>query len=172
MQWSLFSNEVEMKKLSLFIIAILIIGCSPTVQTSSTQQGPKESTGALSGMIIGGALANDMAGDSRNKSLATVLGAFVGGVIGQNIGAQLDERDRLLAGEAYNTALEYNPTDKAAEWRNPDTGNYGRVIPVTTYRQNGRYCREFTQEIFVGGQKQTGYGRACRQPDGSWEIVG
>ena len=25
--------------------------------------------------------------------------------------------------------------------------------------------------IFIGGQKQTGYGRACRQPDGSWEIV-
>ena len=58
------------------------------------------------------------------------------------------------------------------EWRNPDTGNYGRIVPVTTYRQNGRYCREFTQEIFIGGQKQTGYGRACRQPDGSWEIVG
>ena len=96
----------------------------------------------------------------------------MGGVIGQNIGAQLDERDRLLAGEAYNTALEYNATDKAAEWRNPDTGNYGRVIPVATYRQNGRYCREFTQEIFIGGEKQTGYGRACRQPDGSWEIIG
>ena len=82
-----------MKKLSLLIIVILITGCSPTVQTSSTQQGPKESAGAISGMIIGGALANDMAGDSRNKSLATVLGAFVGGVIGQNIGAQLDERE-------------------------------------------------------------------------------
>ena len=26
--------------------------------------------------------------------------------------------------------------------------------------------------FFIGGQKQTGYGRACRQPDGSWEIVG
>jgi len=37
---------------------------------------------------------------------------------------------------------------------------------------NGRYCREFTQEIFIGGEKKTGYGRACRQPDGSWEIVG
>ena len=161
-----------MKKLSLLIIAVLITSCAPTVQTTSSSQGPKESTGAISGMIIGGALANDMAGESKNKALATVLGAFVGGVIGQNIGAQLDERDRLLAGEAYNTALEFNPTDKAAEWRNPDTGNYGRIIPVTTYRQNGRYCREFTQEIFVGGQKQTGYGRACRQPDGSWEIVG
>ena len=161
-----------MKKFSLITLAVLLTGCAANVQTNSTQQGPKESAGAISGMIIGGALANDMAGDSKNKSLATVLGAFVGGVIGQNIGAQLDERDRLLAGEAYNTALEYNPTDKAAEWRNPDSGNYGRVIPVATYRQKGRYCREFTQEIFIGGEKQTGYGRACRQPDGSWEIVG
>ena len=161
-----------MKKVSFFTVVILLSGCAANVQTNSTQQGPKESAGAISGMIIGGALANDMAGSSKNKSLATVLGAFVGGVIGQNIGAQLDERDRLLAGEAYNTALEYNATDKAAEWRNPDTGNYGRVIPVATYRQNGRYCREFTQEIFIGGEKQTGYGRACRQPDGSWEIIG
>ena len=161
-----------MKKSILFTLVVLLSACAANVQTSSSQQGPKESVGALSGMVIGGALANDMAGDSRNKSLATVLGAFVGGVIGQNIGAQLDERDRLLAGEAYSTALEYNPTDKAAEWRNPDSGNYGRVIPVATYRQNGRYCREFTQEIFIGGEKQTGYGRACRQPDGSWEIVG
>ena len=161
-----------MKKFSLVTLVVLLSACAANVQTNSTQQGPKESAGAISGMIIGGALANDMAGDSRNKSLATVLGAFVGGVIGQNIGAQLDERDRLLAGEAYNTALEYNATDKAAEWRNPDTGNYGRVIPVATYRQNGRYCREFTQEIFIGGEKQTGYGRACRQPDGSWEIIG
>ena len=102
-------------KIIVVLAIALIAGCSPTVQTSSNQQGPKESAGALSGMVIGGALANDMAGDSRNKSLATVLGAFVGGVIGQNIGAQLDERDRLLAGEAYNTALEFNPTDKAAE---------------------------------------------------------
>ena len=107
-----------MKKINLLILAIFMSGCAANVQTSSSNQGPKESVAALSGMVIGGALANDMAGDSRNKSIATVLGAFVGGVIGQNIGAQLDERDRLLAGEAYNTALEYNATDKAAEWRN------------------------------------------------------
>ena len=87
-----------MKKLSIAVLAFVVSGCAANVQTSSSQQGPKESTGALSGMIIGGALANDMAGESKNKALATVLGAFVGGVVGQNIGAQLDERDRLLAG--------------------------------------------------------------------------
>ena len=159
-----------MKKLILAIPCISVLACAPNVDTSAS--GPKQTIGSLSGMVIGGALANDMADGSKNKGIATVLGAFVGGVIGQNIGAQLDERDRLLAGEAYTTALEYNPSDQAAEWRNPDSGNYGRVIPRSTYRQNGRYCREFTQEIFIGGEKQTGYGRACRQPDGSWEIIG
>ena len=68
-----------MKKLSFLILAFVLAGCASNVQTSSTQQGPKESAGAISGMIIGGALANDMAGNSKNKSLATVLGAFVGG---------------------------------------------------------------------------------------------
>ena len=161
-----------MLKTLIIPFLLLTVACAPTSEISSSNQGPKQTAGTLSGMVIGGALANDMAGDSKKKGIATILGAFVGGVIGQNIGAQLDERDRLLAGEAYNTALEYNPSDKAAEWKNPDTGNYGRVIPVNTYRQNGRYCREFTQEIFIGSQKQTGYGRACRQPDGSWEIIG
>ena len=160
------------KKFMLFFPVVFLFACAPNVEISSDQPGQKQKIGTLSGMIIGGALANDMAEGSKNKGIATILGAFVGGTIGQNIGALLDERDRLLAGEAYTTALEYNPSDKAAEWKNPDSGNYGRVIPVSTYRKNGRYCREFTQEIFIGGEKQTGYGRACRQPDGSWEIIG
>ena len=62
-----------MKKFSLLTLIVLLSGCAANVQTNSTQQGPKESAGAISGMIIGGALANDMAGDSRNKSLATVF---------------------------------------------------------------------------------------------------
>lgn len=34
-----------------------------------------------------------------------------------------------------------------------------------------RYCREYTKTIRVGGQLQSGYGTACMQPDGSWELV-
>jgi len=56
-----------MKKISLLIMAVFISGCAANVQTSSTQQGPKESTGAISGMIIGGALANDMAGGVKQS---------------------------------------------------------------------------------------------------------
>ncbi len=37
--------------------------------------------------------------------------------------------------------------------------------------EDGRYCREFQKEIVVGGRIRNGYGRACMQPDGSWEVV-
>ena len=35
----------------------------------------------------------------------------------------------------------------------------------------GRYCREFQQEVIVGGKVERAYGTACRQPDGAWEII-
>lgn len=33
------------------------------------------------------------------------------------------------------------------------------------------YCREYTKAVSVGGLPQQGYGTACMQPDGSWEMV-
>lgn len=32
-------------------------------------------------------------------------------------------------------------------------------------------CREYTDNIKVGGRIESGYGRACLQEDGSWRIV-
>lgn len=37
--------------------------------------------------------------------------------------------------------------------------------------QAREYCREYTKTIRVGGQMESGYGTACLQPDGAWEIV-
>lgn len=35
----------------------------------------------------------------------------------------------------------------------------------------GRYCREFQQKITIGGSTEQAYGTACRNHDGSWEVV-
>lgn len=35
----------------------------------------------------------------------------------------------------------------------------------------GRYCREYQSTLTVGGTVQSGYGTACLQPDGSWQVV-
>ena len=45
---------------------------------------------------------------------------------------------------------------------------------VTTTKQGtdaaGNQCREFQQEVTIGGQTEQAYGTACLQPDGSWKI--
>lgn len=46
---------------------------------------------------------------------------------------------------------------------------------VTTLRDghttDGQYCREFQQDVTIGGQTQQAYGTACQQPDGAWRVV-
>ena len=57
----------------------------------------------------------------------------------------------------------------------PITWNEGSASgSVTTTRVGqdaaGYECREFQQEVTIGGQTEQAYGTACLQPDGSWKI--
>ena len=141
----------------------LMSGCAGTYT--------KQDTGTALGALTGGALAYGLGQDSSKKELWTILGVGLGAVIGNNIGAQLDERDRLLAGQTLQHTLEQAPTNAVGSWNNPDSGNSGTVTPTVTRYTDGQPCREFTTTIDVGGQPQQGYGTACRQADGSWKIV-
>jgi surface antigen len=88
------------------------------------------------------------------------------------VGNLLDERDKKLAAETAQRAMETSPTGKSATWRNPDNGHYGTVTPVKTYQSaNGSYCREYQQTVTIDGKQENANGTACRQPDGSWKIV-
>ena len=66
--------------------------------------------------------------------------------------------------------METGADNTGGGWNNPNIGNSGTIVPTQTIVSNGQPCREFTQTIIVGGQSQQGYGRACRQADGSWRI--
>ena len=84
----------------------------------------------------------------------------------------MDERDKRLAAEASQKALETAPTGRSVAWRNPDNEHSGTVTPVKTYQTaTGTYCREYEQIVTIEGKKEKAYGTACRQPDGSWKIV-
>jgi hypothetical protein len=51
-------------------------------------------------------------------------------------------------------------------------GSANARTPVNdNYNEDAPYCREYTQTFSIGGEKETGYGTACLQPDGSWQIV-
>jgi surface antigen len=133
-------------------------------------QGDKQKIGTVTGAALGGLLGAQF-GSGTGQLVATGAGVFIGGLIGSEIGRSMDEVDRMKANQAINTAHSA-PLGETITWNNPDSGNRGTVTPVRDGTSaSGSYCREFQQTITVGGQTEQAYGTACRQPDGSWQIV-
>jgi len=145
------------------VASLVVAGCS----------GPnaKEDTGTLVGAVAGGIIGNQF-GKGQGRALATAAGVVVGGIVGNSIGRDLDERDRLLARDAEFAALERGESGEPVEWRNPDTGRYGEVVPQRAYERGRETCREFEHRVFIEGRRQTMTGTACRNPDGTWRNVG
>lgn len=122
------------------------------------------------GTLLGGALggvAGAQFGKGDGRTAATIAGTLLGMYMGGTMGRALDEADRYCTGQV----LEQAPDSRPVAWRNPDTQSEYQVTPTRTFEQQGRYCREYTTQSTVGGRAQSTYGTACRQPDGSWQIV-
>lgn len=132
----------------------------------------KQEVGTLVGAIGGGVIGSTM-GSGKGRTAATIGGALLGGMLGSSLGAQLDKEDVAKANYTSQRALETAQPGQTLPWKNSQTGNSGSVTPSNYYKDaNGQYCREFSHTINVGGKSEKGYGTACRQPDGSWQIVG
>ena len=68
-------------------------------------------------------------------------------------------------------ALEYSRSGRPVEWRNPGSGNYGRIVAGSTYEVNKLDCREFTHTVYIGGRTRVAKGTACRRPGGTWRVL-
>jgi surface antigen len=163
------------KLISTVALCAALAACAQPGQPGYSEPGTigmnKTTGGALVGAAAGG-LVGSQFGGGAGKGLATAIGVIAGGILGSQVGAQLDRADQVALHNTTVNALENAPPNQALPWRNPNSGNYGTVTPGPVQQvASGRYCREFQQTIVVGGQEQQGYGRACRQPDGSWRIV-
>jgi len=143
-------------------VALVFSACA------TAQNNPKTTVGAL-----GGAAAGGLIGAAAGGSPAAIAGGVIlGGLLGGAVGNALDQRDKDLAMKQAQYSLENSPSNQSGEWHNPDSGNSGTFTPTRTYQtETGQYCREYTQEIMVAGEKHQSYGTACRQPDGSWQVV-
>lgn len=131
----------------------------------------KQEVGTVLGGI-GGAVAGAQFGKGDGKLAMTALGALLGAGIGNSVGASLDKADIAYNNRTAQKAFETAQAGQTLPWNNPQSGNSGAITPAAPYKNDsGQYCREFTQKITVGGKTQNGYGTACRQPDGSWQIV-
>lgn len=162
-----------MRHLPLAIALVAALGaCTQTGGTAPGQFGVNNTTGGtLLGAGLGGLLGNQFGGGA-GKGLMTAAGVIAGGLIGHSIGSQLDRADQQAMSSTTQTALETGQPNQPLPWRNPQNGHSGTVIPGQYYETaQGQYCREFQQTVRIGGQTQQAYGKACRQPDGTWRIV-
>ncbi|MFZ4761747.1 MAG: RT0821/Lpp0805 family surface protein [Alphaproteobacteria bacterium] len=152
---------------------ILVLALAASISLSACMPANKQTAGGLTGAVVGG-LAGSQFGKGRGQLVATGLGTLLGAWAGSEVGASLDKADQGYLQQSTERALETAQTGSEVRWSNPDSGNSGYITPTRTWQDqaNGEYCREFTQNINVGGKKQSGVGVACRQPDGSWRIKG
>lgn len=143
----------------VLIVLIAFLGACTTAPS-------KEDQGALIGMVVGGIIGHQVGGGS-GQAIATMVGVVAGGLIGGSVGRSMDETDRIYAG----AALENVRTGVPSTWVNPDTGSEYTMTPTRTYESGDGPCREYTLDAVIGGKTEQIYGTACRQADGSWEIV-
>ncbi len=126
----------------------------------------RETVGTLLGAAGGGYLGSRI-GKGDGRLAAVGAGVFIGAIIGGSIGRSMDEVDQNCVGNV----LEQAPDGETIIWNNPNNRRY-QVTPTRTYQErSGRYCREYTTNAVINGRHQQMYGTACRQPDGSWQLI-
>ncbi len=148
-----------LKKVAVVAVAALAVALGACGTT-------KEQQGTVIGAVAGGVLGTQI-GEGSGKLAATIAGTLLGGFIGGNIGREMDENDRYRAGQV----LENTPTNQSSTWQNPDSGTSYSVTPTRTYYEGSQPCREYTTDAWIDGRKETIYGTACRQPDGTWKTA-
>jgi surface antigen len=153
-----------------FLKGVIVIA-SVLALAACEDRGQKETGGALVGAAVGGLIGSQIGGGT-GKLVAVGAGVMLGALLGSEVGKSLDKADQAYAAQTYQETMETTPTGATSTWVNPDSGNQGTYTPTNTYQaDSGQYCREFQQTVTVGGQTEDAYGTACRQEDGTWQIV-
>ncbi len=168
-----------MKKITIATLGMLMLvaGCAPQPgggygASPSLPAINKETIGTVIGGA-GGAWAGSNVGKGSGKIVASVAGGLLGAFLGNQVGQSLDATDRLQLERSAQNAFEGGRSAQPVRWRNPDSGNYGEIVPQQAYQDpnSGRTCRRYSQTIYIQGSPQRANGTACRGNSGEWEIV-
>jgi surface antigen len=154
------------KAVAVITLAIgLTTGCETVGET--VKSNPKTTIGAAGGATVGGLIAAAASANPAAIAASVVGGLLVGGLVGN----LLDERDKKMQAEAAQKALETAPSGQGVTWKNPDSGHSGTVTPTKTVQTPTGYCRDYQATVEIEGKAEKATGRACRQPNGTWQVV-
>lgn len=142
--------------IALVLMISLLTACKTTTAQNSA------ALGTLAGATLG-------ALTFKNKASGAAIGAGAGMLVGYIVGNEMDKYDRAQV----SNALETTPSGQAASWTNPDTYARYEAIPEPARQyDDGRIERDVTLRARMpGGEMETIYARAYRQPDGTWQLV-
>lgn len=145
-----------------FIGVLLLAGCASGPATQYAQ-GP---TLAQPTPTLQTAALPSPAQQLSSAASLTDVSAFVD----STIIPQLSSNDRAQAAGAQFNALQFGRPGAPRAWQG-DKGTSGNVSVGPYVRVNSIDCRDFTHTIKVGGQDHAKKGTACREADGSWNVV-
>lgn len=153
-------------------VIAMIVALPLALAACETDRGHKEIGGTLVGAAVGGLLGAQI-GAGTGQLAATAAGTLLGAYLGSEVGRSLDRADRIHAERTAQYSLESVPSGTRSSWVNPDSGHSGSFTPLNSYQSaDGLNCRDFEQVITVDGRSELARGAACRQPDGTWRVVG
>jgi surface antigen len=118
---------------------------------------------ALANLVL---LAGCASGPSGNQGKAPVPAATAT--------QSLNDADKAFVSDKFNHAMESALSGQTSSWTTPSGGYEVQVTPTRMFQKaDNTYCREFTQSIQEGHDApSSSHGTACRQADGTWQIVG
>ncbi len=83
----------------------------------------------------------------------------------------LQKKDELLMADALIDGLENLQSGQLVEWTNPQSGSYGSIAPLRTFKSGaGQWCREFSQVTHSSRGEDRRIGVACRQDSDEWVL--
>ncbi len=127
--------------------------------------------GVIAGALIGGLLGNAVS-RGGGRAPGTVAGVVVGGALGAGLTQHMDCGDRSYAYKTYYDGLNSGRAHSDWQWEDPQDGHYGDFRIGEYYTDpDGFRCADYTQQVWIDGQRQYANGHACQQPDGTWAMV-
>lgn len=142
---------------SAVLSAGLLSGCTEGHNTTGATLA-----GTAAGGLLGAALFH-----GEGAWIGVLGGALVGTIVGNQIGQYMDKQDEIN----MKRAIVNTPVGQEATWTNPKNDVTYTVKPVKNYHKDGDYCREYQTTVTIAGKPQEAYGKACRNPDGTWKVV-
>ncbi|MEO1701471.1 MAG: hypothetical protein AAFR71_05400 [Pseudomonadota bacterium] len=117
-------------------------------------------------------------GSEKALSSPQLIAALNGGLVGQVSALELTNTDQRLALASEYRALEYAAPGELVTWQSSAVALAGQVTASQPYRVGSQNCRQYSHRIFStqvtasGSAPAAAHGTACRNIDGSWNLLG